>query len=217
MGNDAEHVALSIKYMLKHLPFHTSTYIYLLGASSGGSFAFEFAYYSKTLYNIDISGVCVQISAGGRHAMEYHIPVIFLHMPRDTRTANAVSKNYRILSTAQICTEEKLCHPKSLLSGDFFYRHGQALSETDSKLFTEALIKARYVDAQGILTEDPRFSNWREIALKSIPHIAPVKDSLVADQSPISELMNVAWASHEITDEYIDDVITFFERCKPRY
>lgn len=217
MGHDAEHVAKSIKYMWKFLNLPSPTLTFLLGASSGGSFAFEFAYYSKTLYSIDISGVCVQISSGGRHATEYHIPVIFIHMPRDSRTANAVSKSYHALSTAQVCTEEKQSHPKSLLAGDFFYHHGQALSEEDSKLFTEALNKAGYLDTQGFLLEDPRTSNWREIALKSIPHIVPLRDSLQADQSPISELMSVAWASHEITDEYIDDVINFFERCKPKY
>lgn len=36
----------------------------------------------------------------------------------------------------------------------------------------------------------------------------PAVDSLVADESPISELMNVAWASHEIIDEYLDEVWT---------
>ena len=217
MGNDAEHVVTSIRYMFHYLNFSTPPSIYLLGASSGGSFAFEFAYYSKPLYNIDISGVCVQISSGGRHAFEYHIPVIFLHMPRDARTTTAVLKSYRALNTAKICTQEKVCHPKSLLSGDFFYQHGQALSEEDSNLFTKALLKAGYLDIQGMLKDDPRTSNWREVAFKAIPHIAPLKDSLEADQSPISELMNVAWAYHEITDEHIDDVISFFENCKPLY
>lgn len=32
------------------------------------------------------------------------------------------------------------------------------------------------------------------------------RDSLVADQSAISELLNVAWDLHEITDEYLPEV-----------
>lgn len=31
-------------------------------------------------------------------------------------------------------------------------------------------------------------------------------DSLVADASPISEVLNLAWAAHEITDEYLKEV-----------
>jgi hypothetical protein len=44
------------------------------------------------------------------------------------------------------------------------------------------------------------------VAKKALPHIVPGTDSLIADESPISELMNVAWSSHEITDERIDEV-----------
>lgn len=32
------------------------------------------------------------------------------------------------------------------------------------------------------------------------------KDSLIADGSGISELLNAAYASHEITDEYLTEV-----------
>ena len=31
-------------------------------------------------------------------------------------------------------------------------------------------------------------------------------DMLVADASPISEVLNMAWAGHEITDEYLKEV-----------
>ena len=35
--------------------------------------------------------------------------------------------------------------------------------------------------------------------------------SLVADESPISELLNVAWAAHEITAEYLPEVSRPFD------
>lgn len=217
MGDDAPFVAKSIKHMQKILQLPSTAFTYLIGASSGGNFVFEFAYYSKTLYELEISGICVQISPGGRHAFEFRIPVVFLHMPRDVRTANAVNKTIRALLNANVCTEEYQCSPKSLHNGDFFFKHGEALSESDSKTYCEALKQAGYLDSQGYLVEDPRVSSWRDIALKSIPHVVPTKDSLEADKSPISELMNVAWAYHEITDEFIEDTINFFEKCKPVY
>lgn len=35
-------------------------------------------------------------------------------------------------------------------------------------------------------------------------------DSLEHDLSPISELMNLAWCQHEITDDYLDEVLFLF-------
>lgn len=36
-----------------------------------------------------------------------------------------------------------------------------------------------------------------------------LEDTLVADSSPISELLNMAWAFHEITDENIREVTVY--------
>ncbi len=40
----------------------------------------------------------------------------------------------------------------------------------------------------------------------AVPHIVPAVDTLIADESVISELMNKAWSSHEITDYHIEKV-----------
>ena len=40
----------------------------------------------------------------------------------------------------------------------------------------------------------------------SLPNLLPDIDTLKPDESPISELMNVAYAGHEITDEYLFEV-----------
>ena len=39
-----------------------------------------------------------------------------------------------------------------------------------------------------------------------MPHIVPAVDSLEPDLSPISELLNMARAQHEITDDYLLEV-----------
>lgn len=36
--------------------------------------------------------------------------------------------------------------------------------------------------------------------------MVPAKDTLIGDRSNISELMNMAWCVHEITDEYLKEV-----------
>jgi hypothetical protein len=182
----------------------------------GGSFAFEFAYVSRQVFSIHVLGVCVQISSG-RHRLDYSdykVPVLFVHMTRDKRTAAAVGKAVRALVLADSKAEQRRCAPKSLKDGDFFFSHGEALTLEDSRTLTAALLRAGYIAQEsGLLKQEPRMSDWREIAQAALPHIVPLVDSLVADRSPLAELMNLAWASHEITDEHIGDVLEFFDSC----
>jgi hypothetical protein len=100
-----------------------------------------------------------------------------------------------------------ICNPKPLVPS-FFNDHGSALSQDDSVKAVQALKDAGYLDEKGMLKDDPRMSDWRTVLAKALPHIVPAKDTLVADASPVSELLNLAWALHEITDEYIDEVRT---------
>jgi hypothetical protein len=44
------------------------------------------------------------------------------------------------------------------------------------------------------------------VVTAAVPHLIPAIDSLIADESAISELLNEAWSSHEITDFAIDEV-----------
>jgi hypothetical protein len=48
----------------------------------------------------------------------------------------------------------------------------------------------------------------------AVPSVVPAKDTLVPDQSAISELLNLAWDMHEITNEHIVDVFDWFEQNK---
>ena len=48
--------------------------------------------------------------------------------------------------------------------------------------------------------------NKLQIVKASLPHLLSDRDSLRPDASPISELMNMAYAQHEITDEYLIEV-----------
>lgn len=42
--------------------------------------------------------------------------------------------------------------------------------------------------------------------MRAIPSAIPAQDTLEANHSPMSELMNMARAFHEITDEYLKEV-----------
>jgi hypothetical protein len=67
-----------------------------------------------------------------------------------------------------------------------------------------------YIDkTTGLLLEDPRSSRWREVVTNAVPTIKTY-DSLVADDSALSEIFNLAYAYHEITDEYADGMFKWF-------
>jgi len=68
------------------------------------------------------------------------------------------------------------------------------------------------IDINDILISDPRVSDWREVVKTAIPHIVPAIDSLRSDESPISELMNLARSQHEITDDFLPEVFDWFTK-----
>ena len=45
-----------------------------------------------------------------------------------------------------------------------------------------------------------------------LPDIYPARDLLTNDVSPLYELMKLAWAVHEMTDEHIEEVREIFRR-----
>ncbi len=49
-----------------------------------------------------------------------------------------------------------------------------------------------------------------QVVTSAVSHLVPAVDSLIADESAISELMNKAWSSHEITDYQIEHVSNSF-------
>merc|ERR1711920_1181089 len=77
--------------------------------------------------------------------------------------------------------------------------------ETSGQMLN-ALCNARLIDSSRHLSADPRRSNWRD-ALR--PFADKLGDSLVADRSPISEVLNVAFAQHEVTSEGIEKQLDF--------
>jgi len=88
----------------------------------------------------------------------------------------------------------------------FFSDRIESISPETSKLMVAALREAELIDKSGKLLENPRGSPWRECLKKFAG-----SDSLVADKSPISEVLNVAFAQHEMSSEFVDEMIDFFE------
>ena len=104
--------------------------LYLLGASSGGSFVGMLAQSKST--KPKVSAICVQIMALNNYSSLP--PSLFVLMTRDATTLHHVERNAPHLKDCTVLrVEEKAITPT------FFYDHGQALSKEDSAAVHAAL------------------------------------------------------------------------------
>ena len=198
-------------YTTNALEKDTMVPIHLLGASSGGSYVGMMAMNMPRL-GFRISSICVQIMAlrGETPLAKTHSPIpptLYIHMVKDQHISNLVHDSIVRLKHENIPVEELQCKSKPITS-TFFYDHGKVLNLEDSKKLHLALLENNYIEKTSYeLIDDPRQSGWRKIFKMALPLN---DDHLIADLSPISELFNVAYGLHEITDEFIDETIAFF-------
>ena len=159
-----------------------------------------------------ISSICVQIMAlrGETPSAKTHSPIpptLFVHMVKDQHISELIHNSIVRLKHENIPVEELKVQSKPITS-TFFYDHGKVLNLEDSKKLHLAFIANNYIEKTTYeLKDDPRQSQWRTIFRKTLPLN---DDNLIADLSPISELMNLAYGQHEITDEYLDETFAFF-------
>jgi len=82
----------------------------------------------------------------------------------------------------------------------------------------QAFKENKVIDEQGMLLSDPRsnYINWRDTVWRAIPEaLKQTGDTLVADQSAISEILNVAYGQHEFTDMFLATTFDFFDVVSP--
>lgn len=179
-----------------------------LGASSGGAFALMLPSLVP-----NIKAVVSQIMAIPPAMLPdtKMPPTLFVHMPRDQRTAGLVKKCVRQLVRRGVASAEIEVSPTKP-SASFFLQRIERLTPAAADQLHGALKKAGLLDSEGHLADDPRRTNWREVlraepnlmALLPGPSASGPPDSLVADQSAVAEALNVAWAMHEIVSDQIE-------------
>merc|ERR1712228_40771 len=57
--------------------------------------------------------------------------------------------------------------------------------------------------------EDARNRKWVSVVRKALS--GKTSDTLVSDESCLAEEMNVAWAEHEFTSQYAEEILNFCE------
>ena len=207
---------MALQYLLAKFKLPSNTFIHLLGASSGGGFVGKLALQTlrEGTIPLKIASAVVQVMSlriDSHHTSKNQkIPgILFVHMKRDEYSSGQIAQ---IMSSKPIPSLKEIVASPLPLFPSYFYDHGQHLSKQDSRQLVNALIEEGLVDANTkLLKDDPRGSSWRQIARKALPKLVPLYDNLIADQSGISELLNLAWAMHEITDEQLVQTFEFMK------
>jgi len=217
---DIKPAFMLISYIYDKFKLNPNTHqLYMIGSSSGGGFVRTLSNYilSNNMF-VKVSAISIQNmpilddhhSRGISNDKRFNLPPIaFVYMQRDLMKANAIINDVKILSNHSIPVISFKILSKQI-DYNYFNKSG-CLSQLDSKKLVESFIDDKIVSLETKeLLCNPRECDWRNIAFKILPTIFPAVDSLLADKSCVSEVMNVAYAYHEMTDEYIDEILNWF-------
>jgi hypothetical protein len=240
---DAEKGLQVIKHLRAEHAIPLSAPNFVLGASSGGAFAGYFGIFlnkaakSDNDPSLSCPAICIQVSTliprfiRDDRSMSYlprHTTIV--GMERDSHTASAITEAVAKVEAynAQRKSRDNGQERKSAvflvakprpLDPNYFARVGSHLTPEESALLVAGLENGGYLDPKTkLLLEDPRRTadGLATIARSSVPNLV-AKDSLVPDRSGIIELLNVAYAMHEITDEKLDEVFASFRESTARH
>jgi len=182
--------------------------IYAFGASSGGEFVASFLPQAMTNTKLVLSGYISQIMS--TYPPESNVvPGVYITMDRDKMSQSNADKIIETVHQAKQIRNKHIRLSPLPLSNLFFYdriNDPSLFTKDVSSEIVKALNEAGILDKDGFLKEDPRRSNWRTI----LRPVVPEADSLVADRSAVSEVLNVAWAMHEMSRDGVEDALSLF-------
>jgi len=219
---DLDRLELAVEHVYRAEGLSASTTpLYAFGASSGGAMAGKLAETAKvgrTYLKCRIPQIMSTAGTPKFHALLGDgqqvswpaPPTLFIHMPRDARTAARVTQALTELRTGGVVTTELHCKPLPIDS-TFFAARIPGVSTSMSETLARALRTGGFVDDKGLLLNDPRSSDdWRE-ALASTGVPEALEDGLAPDESRINEEMNLAWAGHEMCASFASEMLEFCE------
>jgi hypothetical protein len=231
---DARRVVRALSRVSRLVPELAGKPTFAFGASSGGAFVGALPFYGA------VDGVVSQISSirlpsrlrdaaslgeelraqGGRGD---YPPVVFSHMSRDVLTGELVDRSRAYLESVGVPVRVTELDPQPVDDG-FFHRRivravpadangdGAGLEPVvrlaESEAMAAKLRDAGMLDTEGYLRDDPRASDWRS-ALGA--DAKAMGDSMRPDASGLSEVLNVAYASHELSADGFDGDMKWLE------
>jgi hypothetical protein len=198
---------------------------FALGASSGGGFTGMLASRCPPGTLTAISSQIMPLSDHFFSVAQPRTAVEFVTMPKDEPTEHFVRENIRSAANLNLLHQARHCLPLPITPTLFSDRAAAGgvpadpassarISTAASAAVRRALGSAGLLDsATGLLFEDPRQSNWREVVSASSAAAAAHGLPMDPDQSALSEIMNVAWAQHEFCATDIQKTFDFFHEA----
>lgn len=200
---DVDRVKLALQYVREQEGLQ-SVPLFATGASSGGALVGALAAAGVP----HLKCVSPQVSAIDVPAtFPQDVSIFFVPMVRDKGTAAQVQQNIQQLKKQGIRVAQQVVK-ESPLSDKFLENNGVGLTPGAADEAMASFRKSGVVNEHAFLKEDPRVSNWRQ-AVKAVPKSE--LGSTKPDASKLSELLNVAYAFHELTAQYILEMLNFCE------
>lgn len=135
-------------------------------------------------------------------------PIAFIHMSRNARDMKKITANLSALKRAGVPGREWIVEPRAF-TGEFCARKLPKLGRENCDEFVGKLREGGFLNPEDFIKKPPRRSGWQEIAG---PTAALIGDNLQDfDASPLAAAMNVAWAFHEMTSEFMGDALDWLE------
>lgn len=184
--------------------------IFAFGASSGGSFVGRNLFSRIREKGLTLNGYIAQIAAPNPLPFTDDptdiLAAVYITMNRDESTEQKARSTLEDLERQRIpCTHITL--DPLPVSNDFFHERIPEYSLEQSTKMVQALKDGGYIDPQySWLKDDPRRSDWRKVIRSFVSNSL---DSLEPDESPISEVMNVAYGMHEMTRDGVREGLQF--------
>eukprot|EP00916_Digyalum_oweni_P016356 GHVL01026836.1.p1 GENE.GHVL01026836.1~~GHVL01026836.1.p1 ORF type:complete len:494 (+),score=65.14 GHVL01026836.1:112-1593(+) len=188
--------------------------LYAIGFASGGYFAARLAH----ILLVDdppsdlppFSALVVAFMAiSDSWIIPGYSPTLFMHMPKDKRTAVKVTQNLRWFQHADIST--KVVPIQRLrLYPEYFYHRIALFPQALSKQIYETLASESFLTADGYLRQDPKTSDWQDVLATRVVELHR-HDSLREQDSGIYQELNRAWAFSEVCADNTDVIMDWFD------
>jgi hypothetical protein len=206
--DDPKRVNIALQHVLKKEGLPEDTPMFATGASQGGYFMFDMQ--NAGLKNLKcIAPQCAELK---EQTHKEHLPTMMIYMPKDYEIYGAI--------------QGSIAYLRNRLNGKLAVRtpHPWAVHELmQARGFDNATVEAvrkSLKKAKGPFGHDPMTDNgyivdhpgtdgWWKKALRRV--FTYKQDSLKKDHSVMHHIMQVAYAEHEFTAEYMDQIIDFCE------
>lgn len=181
--------------------------LYAMGASSGGQMALALPKVAKEIKGVyaQVRGVADEALAlpGGRRFP----PTAFVHMPKDADNAAVIEGNIATLKAAGTMVLEVKIGARAVTAA-WLAARSPLIDGPTAAAVVAALQGDGLLAGNGSVTEPPRpvTARWGAAVSAAAPGL-----DLTLDESHLGELLNLAWAKHELASDEAEAVLTWLQ------